>query len=239
MPQSDTINVSRRRATCRGTRSSNGTKVTGPTPGTGLVNGAVHRKPCPAAASGAGDSRPAGTPAATKPLSSDEARKPAGPKKLRGHGGSSSALTDSPVNGSTSPPDAGLPRGSDLLVPDANQLAAATTRKKRSNLRRKKRDGALAKPLEPKPAPVPPQERGSWEKDIQKASLDNWRKMCFGNAPYGPEDLLSFALRDLALKQRPDPPAAGYRPATRHPRPLNLNRSRPPTAPEQFADADE
>ncbi|KAI3353304.1 hypothetical protein L3Q82_019844 [Scortum barcoo] len=92
------------------------------------------------------------------------------------------------------------------------------------------------------PPQMPPQEEEDWENEIQEVTLIDWEKMCFGVQPYGPEDVLHFALRDLTLKQRDTADllvTANYRPVVHHRPPIQWSCYNIPTEAGQFADADE
>ncbi|CAK6953436.1 uncharacterized protein LOC122979752 [Scomber scombrus] len=144
----------------------------------------------------------------------------------------------------------------DQMASEPSLSAAAKNQQKRRKFRHKKRrapyltsalsaenakDTDLAHPENSTPLLMPPHEEEDWEKEIQEITITNWEKMCFGVRPYGPEDLLHFALRDLTLKQRDSvdrPVTANYSPSAHHPPPLKWSCYSIPTEPDQFADAD-
>ncbi|CAL8328857.1 unnamed protein product [Lota lota] len=86
-------------------------------------------------------------------------------------------------------------------------------------------------------------EDEDWEKEIQEVVLVDWEKRSFGRQPYGPEDLISFALRGLSLHSMapPTPPImADYSPARSHPCPVEWSTCyRVPLEEGQFSDVDE
>ncbi|XP_078802322.1 uncharacterized protein LOC101172876 isoform X2 [Oryzias latipes] len=91
-------------------------------------------------------------------------------------------------------------------------------------------------------AVTPSKEEENWENDIQDVRLHNWEKMCFGVNPYGPEELLHFAVRGTTLTQRVAgelPATIDYNPKVHHPHPIKWSCYSVPSEPEQFADADD
>ncbi|CAG5937859.1 unnamed protein product [Menidia menidia] len=93
--------------------------------------------------------------------------------------------------------------------------------------------------------PMPPHEKEDWESELQEVKIKDWEKMRFGHQPYGPADVLPFALRDLTLHRTQYcdipllPLTANYRPDKRHPHPVKWTCYNHPTEPGQFADANE
>ncbi|XP_035516543.1 uncharacterized protein LOC118327333 isoform X2 [Morone saxatilis] len=242
MPQND-MNYEGRR---RGMRSS----------GDALVNGAAVDVGSPDATGRTSKRTPAGPLNGAKPqcmvngyinhgCKGKSVRAPP-PRTLRKQGSTTSAVTDASaahrvssagfpgsvaVNGATSLDAVALSCTSDQMAPEPGPPAAAKKPRRWKKFLHKKRA-----------SPMPPQEEEDWENEIQDVTLADWEKMCFGNLPYGPEDLLHFSLRDLTLKQRDTgylPVTANYSPAVHHPRPFQWSSYNMPTVPEQFADADE
>ncbi|KAM3622686.1 uncharacterized protein V6R79_001925 [Siganus canaliculatus] len=124
-----------------------------------------------------------------------------------------------------------LPCHVDQMTSEPSMPAGTKNRSKWRNHRHKKR---LPK--------LPPHEEEDWENELQEVTMSDWDKMVFGVSPYGPEDLLHWAFRDLTLKQTdtvPPPVTARYRPSVHHRRPISWSCFRTRTEPDQFADADE
>ncbi|XP_044044940.1 uncharacterized protein LOC122872904 [Siniperca chuatsi] len=267
MPQNGRNSEGRRRGMSRNTCKAN-SQVSGQVPATGLVYCAIVHNGCPAAATRTSESTPAGTLNGTKPQCmvngyinhgyKGKSTKAAPQRTLRKQGSTISAVTDASadgrvhsagipggisVNGATSLDTVALPCNSDQMAPEPSPSAAAKNQRRRRNkFRRKKRHTEVVCPENPTPPVVPPHEEEDWENEIQEVTLTDWEKMCFGVRPYGPEDVLHFALRDLTLRQRDTvdlPLTANYSPTVHHPRPVQWSCYGIPTEPDQFADADE
>lgn len=66
--------------------------------------------------------------------------------------------------------------------------------------------------------------------------------LLFTPCPSGPEDVIQFALRGLSLQPRVKvdlPATANYTPAVHHTHPIPWRSYKPPTEPDQFANAEE
>ncbi|XP_030272614.1 uncharacterized protein LOC115581568 [Sparus aurata] len=249
MPQTGMNYEGRRRGTRRSTCKANGLA-----PGADLVNGAVVHNGYPAAATRTNETTPAGTLNGTKPQCmvngyinhKYKSRNASPPRTLRKHGSTIPAVSDAStagrvnsadnsggisVNGAASLDTVASHCYSDQMAPEPSLSAGAKNRRRWKKCGRKKR-----------PPTLPPQEQEDWESEIQEVTVPDWEKMCFGVRPYGPEDVLHFALRDLRLRQTQTadlPLTANYRPALHHPRPVKWSCYSIPTEPDQFADADE
>ncbi|XP_053275263.1 uncharacterized protein LOC128437224 [Pleuronectes platessa] len=190
--------------------------------------------------------------------------KAAPPGTLRKRGGAVSAVSDASagvssrdisngvsVNGAASLDFVALLGNCEETAPGPSLSASAAAvkdQRRRKKIRRKKRlrtlYGSDDCPLQrdPEVASVPPQEEEDWESEIQDVTVTGWEELCFGRCPYGPEDVLHFALRDLTLKQRDQVNlhlTANYTPAKRHRHPLKISWLSTPPEPGQFEDADE
>ncbi|XP_055014546.1 uncharacterized protein LOC129410423 [Boleophthalmus pectinirostris] len=70
-----------------------------------------------------------------------------------------------------------------------------------------------------------------WEHEIQEVKLSNWEELSFGTHPYGPEDVITFTLRDLSLERTILPlwqvASSKYNPAMYHKQPINWFRRIP------------
>ncbi|XP_038569665.1 uncharacterized protein LOC119899233 [Micropterus salmoides] len=266
MPQNGMNNEGRRRGMSRRTCKANG-QVSGQVPGTGLVNGAVVRNGCPAADTRTSENTPAGTLNGTKSQCmvngyinhgyKGKSWKRAPQRTFRKQGSTISVVGDASADGrvcsagfpggisvncATSLDTVDLPCNSDQMAPEPSPSATAKKQRRRKIFRRKKR-GTEAACLENSTPPlVPPKEEEDWENEIKEVTLTDWEKMPFGVRPYGPEDVLHFALRDLTLIERDTvdlPVTANYSPARHHPRPMQWFSYSIPTEQDQFADADE
>lgn len=159
MPQND-MNLERsRRGTC-----CNTCKGTAQVPGAGLVNGAVVRNGCQAAATRTSESTPAGTLSGAKPQCmvngyinhrhKGKSRKAPRPRTHRKQESTISAVTDAlaagrvsraaipggiSVNGATSLDTVALPCNSDQMAPEPSRSAAARKMWKCKKYGRKKR----------------------------------------------------------------------------------------------------
>ncbi|XP_045903383.1 uncharacterized protein LOC123969770 isoform X2 [Micropterus dolomieu] len=266
MPQNGMNNEGRRRGMSRRTCKANG-QVSRQVPGTGLVNGAVVHNGCPAADTRTSENTPAGTLNGTKSQCmvngyinhgyKGKSWKRAPQRTFRKQGSTISVVGDASADGrvcsagfpggisvncATSLDTVDLPRNSDQMAPEPSPSATAKKQRRRKIFRRKKR-GTEAACLENSTPPlVPPKEEEDWENEIKEVTLTDWEKMAF--LPYGPEDVLHFALRDLTLKERDTvavdlPVTANYSPARHHPRPMQWFSYSIPTEQDQFADADE
>nr|XP_057947583.1 uncharacterized protein LOC131141456 [Doryrhamphus excisus]XP_057947584.1 uncharacterized protein LOC131141456 [Doryrhamphus excisus]XP_057947585.1 uncharacterized protein LOC131141456 [Doryrhamphus excisus] len=111
------------------------------------------------------------------------------------------------------------------------KIRAKNQRRKR---RHKKRDSSHQCPEEPTQELTPPVEEEDWESECQA----DWEKK-FGVQPYGPEDVLHFALQDLSLEHWELGTVPNYSPAVHHSHPVQWTCPSTSTEPEQFADADE
>ncbi|CAL8289435.1 unnamed protein product [Arctogadus glacialis] len=117
--------------------------------------------------------------------------------------------------------------------------ARPKSRRRRKGLGSKKRSRLWPPPVDTAIWPTHPAEDEDWEKDIQEVVLVDWEKRTFGLQPYGPEDLLSFALRDVSLHPTAPPITAGYTPARSHPPPILWKCYSVPREEGQFSDVDE
>ncbi|XP_023134258.2 uncharacterized protein LOC111574079 [Amphiprion ocellaris] len=264
MPQNGVNFVGRRRArhnTCKANDV-----VSSQVPSMGLVNGPVVYKYCSAAASRTCQSTPAGTLCDSKPPRTVNGYINHGyrgnittavpPKTLRKQGGMISAISDASapgrlsrtsdpgsitVSGATKQDSVDLPHNFNQVVPDPSLPASGKNQRRRRYYRHKKRHSEVAC-LGNSASPLMPPQKEDWENEIQEVTLTEWEQKCFGVKPYGPEDVLHFALRDLTLKQRDTmdlPVTASYRPVVHHPSPVKWFCYSIPTEPDQFADADE
>ncbi|XP_005749007.1 uncharacterized protein LOC102199898 [Pundamilia nyererei] len=224
---------------------------------TGLVNGAVVYNGCSASASRISRSTPAGTQHGPKPTYrindyfnygyKGKSTKAAPSGTLKKQGCKIPALCDAPASDGNGSEDllsgnsakvSAPPSNIDQKVPDPS-LSASGKKKRWRRSRHKKRDKEVVYPEILSPAPIEAEE--DWGKEIQEGTRSDWKNMCFRVRPYGPEDVLRFALQDLTLKQRDTaalPVSASYTPAVHHPHPLIWSRHIIPTEPDQFADAD-
>ncbi|XP_028449213.1 uncharacterized protein LOC114565382 isoform X2 [Perca flavescens] len=251
----------------RGGTRHNACKANGQVPGTGLVNGAVVHNGCPADATRTSERTPAGTLNGTKPQCmvdgyinqryKGRSTKAAPPRTIGRHGSTISAVTDASaagrvhgagtpggisVYGDTGLDTVALPCKSDQMAPQPSLSAAAKIQRRRPKFRHKKRDTEVVHPVYPTRPLMPPQEKEDWESEIQEVTKTDWGKFCFGDTPYGPQDVLHFDLRDLTLKQRDTvdlPVTANYNPAVHHPHPVKWSCYSIPTETDQFADADD
>ncbi|XP_035036547.2 uncharacterized protein LOC118123308 [Hippoglossus stenolepis] len=257
MPQIDMNVKSRRGGTRHNTCKANGL-VNGHVPGTGIVNGTASHNRCPASAAKNSESTPAGILNGTKPQHMvngyvnhwhrGKCTKAVPPRMLRKRGDAISAVTDASagvssrdisngvsVNGAASLDIVALLGNCEQTAPGPSLSASAAAvkdQRRRKKFRRKKRDTEVAS--------VPPQEEEDWESEIRDVTVTGWEEMCFGCCPYGPEDVLHFALRDLTLKQRDQVVLpANYSPAKRHLRPVEMSYYYTLPEPGQFEDADE
>ncbi|XP_041839383.1 uncharacterized protein LOC121638588 [Melanotaenia boesemani] len=126
----------------------------------------------------------------------------------------------------------------DQVVPDPRLSVSQNKQSKKKFRYKKKRNEEVASQGR---SALPLQEKEDWEKEIEVTPKDR-EKMCFGIVPFGPEDSLSCALRDLRLQHGgvvDSPLTTNYIPAKHHPRPIQWTRYRIPTELDQFADADE
>ncbi|XP_026216098.1 uncharacterized protein LOC113162260 [Anabas testudineus] len=256
MPQNHIIFEGRRRAARHHTCKANG-----PIPGAGLVNGPIAPDGCKAAAPSTSESTPAVTPTGTKPqlvLNGyiNHRYKGRNAKLAPNEGRRTSAVTDASaaarasgggipgdvsVNGVTTVDADAYSHNSDQMTPEY-RLSAAMKNKRSKKFRRKKRDTKVVNPENCKLRYFPPQKEENWENEIQDSTLTNGETMCFGVKPYGPEDVLQFALRDFTLKQRDTvdlPATTSYSPAVHHPNPVEWLCCRINPEPDQFADAEE
>ncbi|XP_054633988.1 uncharacterized protein LOC129182207 isoform X1 [Dunckerocampus dactyliophorus] len=153
---------------------------------------------------------------------------------LAGRGSHGSAPCGILVNGTS--------RGHHVLTTSKPQATGfgppATIRVKNQRWGRKKghkkRDSSHECPEKPTQQLTPPLEEEDWESECQA----NCEKK-FGVQPYGPEDVLQFALQDLTREQWELGTVPNYSPAIHHSHPLQWNCPSTSTEPEQFADADE
>ncbi|GAA6232347.1 uncharacterized protein LOC108875811 isoform X1 [Lates japonicus] len=262
MPQHVLNFEGRRRGTYHSTCKTNGL-VNGQVPGTGLVNEAAAHNGRPAAATRISECAPAGTLNGTKPQGMVNGYINHGYKgkstsrTLRKQGNKISAVSDASaagrvsggdisggisVNGATSLDTVVVPGNSDQMARKPRLSAAVTNQRRRKKFRHKKRNTEVVCQENSTLILMPPREEEDWDNEIQEVMLTDWENMCFGVRPYGPEDVLPFALRDLTLKQTDTvdlPVTANYRPAIHHPCPLQWSCYKVPPEPDQFADADE
>ncbi|XP_051239846.1 uncharacterized protein LOC127354162 [Dicentrarchus labrax] len=268
MPQNDMNYEGRRRGMRYGACKANG-QVSGHVPHRAVVNGAVVDVGSPDATARTSKRTPAGPLNGAKPQCmvngyinhgcKGKSVKAPPPRTLRKQGSTNSAVTDASaarcvssagiprsiaVNGDTSLDAVALPSNSDQKAPEPSPSAAAKKPRRWKKFLPKMRTYRTEDNQQDhcRASTMPPQEEEDWEKEIQEVTLTDWEKMCFGNLPYGPEDLLHFSLRDLTLKQRDTgylPVTANYSPTVHHPRPVRWSSYNMPTVPEQFADADE
>lgn len=88
-----------------------------------------------------------------------------------------------------------------------------------------------------------PQTPEDWEDEIQEIKISNWEKMSFGPQPYGPEDVVTFALRDLSLERTKLPlwhlTNNKYLPVAHHQQPIDWRRCQLPSEPGQFSDVED
>ncbi|XP_040000820.1 uncharacterized protein LOC120799652 [Xiphias gladius] len=266
MPQNGMNFDGRRRGVRHNTCKANGL-VNSQVPGRGLVNGVTAHNGCPATATRISESTPAGILNGTKPQCmvngyfnhgyQGRIAKAAPPRTRRKQGKIIPAVTDASaagrvisrdisggisVSGATSLDTVALPSISDQMAPEPSLSAAAKNQRRRRKSICKKRYSEFVSPENYTLLLMPPQEEEDWENEIQEVTLTDWEKMCFGVRPYGPEDVLHFALRDLTLKQRDTvdlPVTANYSPATHHPHPVQWTCYKIPTEPDQFVDADD
>ncbi|XP_060883404.1 uncharacterized protein LOC132954780 [Labrus mixtus] len=264
MPQNGMNYEGRRRGTRYNSCKVNG-QVHGQVSGTDLVNGALAYNGFPAAATWTSDRPPHGMENGIRPQCGlngyishgykDQSRKAVPPRTIRKQGSTISTVTGASASGRVI--IAGIPDGisvnggaksvpcdSDQMTPQPNFPAKARNQRPRKKFKHTKRNTEVTCPEMPPPTPPPmmPEEEEDWEKEIQEVTLSGWEEMCFGNCPYGPEDLLDFSLRDLTLKQRDTVPpsvTANYSPAAHHRRPVRWSCYRIPSDPDQFVDADE
>ncbi|XP_013128450.1 uncharacterized protein LOC100692714 [Oreochromis niloticus] len=223
----------------------------------GLVNGAVVYNGCSASASRISRSTPAGTQHGPKPTYringyinhgyKGKSTKAAPPGTIKKQGCKISALCDSPASDGNRSEDLMSGNSAKVSAPPSNinqkvpdlSLSASGKNKRWRRSRHKKRDKEVVYPENLAPAPTEAEE--DWEKEIQEGTRSDRENMCFGARPYGPEDVVHFALQDLTLKQRDTaalPVSVGYSPAVHHPHPLTWSRYSISTEPDQFADAD-
>ncbi|KAK2816886.1 hypothetical protein Q5P01_025077 [Channa striata] len=130
---------------------------------------------------------------------------------------------------------------SNQVAPQLSLSAVVKNPRRRKKFRHKKRPTEDICTKNFQPVLIPKQEEEDWENEIQEVPLTDWERMCFGVKPYGPEDVLHFALQDLSLKQGDMADlqvTASYSPAVHHPQPVPWLCDRIPTEPQQFADAD-
>ncbi|XP_029302136.1 uncharacterized protein LOC115017576 isoform X2 [Cottoperca gobio] len=248
----------------RGGTHHNTCKAKDQFPRKGLVNGAVAHNGCQAASTTTSESTPAGTLNGTKPqcmvngyINHGYKGKSTTAARPRTHGSTISAATDAPaagrvhsasipggipVNGTTRLDSAASLCNSKQMAPQPNLSATAKSQRRREKCRRRKRNPEVVYPENPPLSQMPPQEEEDWEGEIQEVTLTNWENICFGNRPYGPQDVIHFSLRDLTLKQRDTvdlPVTANYSPAIHHRLPVRWSCYGIPTQPGQFADADD
>ncbi|XP_030595754.1 uncharacterized protein LOC115787282 [Archocentrus centrarchus] len=225
---------------------------------TGLVNGAVVYNGCSASANRTSGRIPAGTLYGPKPAYRingyinhgyrGKSKKAAPSGTLKKQGSKNSVLNDASAADGVSGEDvpsgksakaSAQPSNIQQVVPDPSLSASGKKQRRRRRFRPKNSAERVAYPANR--AFVPPREEEDWENEIQEVTLSGWEKLCFGVQPYGPEDVLHFALRDMTLRQRDTadlPVTAGYNPAVHHPCPLTWSCYNTPTVPDQFADAD-
>ncbi|KAF0037541.1 uncharacterized protein LOC118312310 isoform X2 [Scophthalmus maximus] len=247
-----------RGGTRRNTCKVNG-QVNGQVPGTVMVNGTDSHNDLPATADTITESPPAGVLNGTKPQyvvngyvnqrHRGKSMKAAAPRTIRKQGGT---VTDAAagrissrdisegvsLNGATSSDTVALPSNSDKTAPEACRSEAAAknqSRRKKFTFKKRDTDRTTLHRCHHK--------RGEdWESEIQEVTLTGWEKICFGTRPYGPEDVLHFALRDLTIQQTEAvdlPVTANYSPAAHHPAPVSWSSFYIPTEQDQFADAEE
>ncbi|XP_040892634.1 uncharacterized protein LOC121180978 [Toxotes jaculatrix] len=264
MPQNSMNFKGRRRGAHHNSCKAN-SLVNGQVPSTSVVNGPAAHSGCPATATRISEITPAGILNGTKPQCmvngfinhgyKGKSTKAAPPRTLRKQGNTTSAVTDasaagrvssrdisggSSLRGASSLDTVSLPSNSDKKEPEPSLSAAAKKTKRWKRFRRKKRNTEVV--CGGNSTPLLPQEEEDWENEIQEVTLTNWEKMCFGIRPYGPEDVIHFALRDLTVQQRDAvdlPVTAKFSPAAYHPRPVRWVCYNISTEPGQFADADE
>ncbi|XP_034544031.1 uncharacterized protein LOC117816051 [Notolabrus celidotus] len=261
MPQYNMNYEGRRRGT-RPYSCKTNCQVNGQVPGTDLVNGVGHNG-CPTAATKTSERTSNGTENVNRPQCmvnghinhecKDYGGKRVPRRTTKKQGRVISAFNDASASGrvisagvpggvSVNGDAVALPCNSYRMNPEQSFKEGTKNRGTWTRFRHKKRGPKVKKPKIPISPPTAPQEEEDWEKDIKEITVTNWEKMSFGICPYGPDDLLSFNLRDLTLRQLdtvPPPVTAEYNPAARHPRPLKWSHYNIPTEPEQFADADE
>ncbi|CAJ1053575.1 uncharacterized protein LOC117816051 [Xyrichtys novacula] len=258
MPQNNMNYEGRRRGECHSFRKANA-QVNGHFPGTDLVNGAVFRNSCPAAAMRTSERTHIRAENSVRPQGmvngyfNHEWRgfggRAAQPSTSMRQRGTVSAVTDAPAYGRTI--RAGVQGGvsvtgntvslhcdSDQMKPKLSLRGGAKNRGRWMKFKNKRRDSEVNRPKIP--TPILPQE--DWEKEITEVTVADRKKMSSGIDHYDPEDLLDDDLRILTLKQLATVPPSmrlGYCPAVHHPRSLHWSCYLPPPDPDLFADADD